>query len=127
MASLATLLMMIIYTGFKLELLFNNEQYSYRTATKDDFFDDKEKFTSKSNNFMVAVTISNHSDSEMREGRFKVPPSIGKLSFWAFSWSVEDMFFDFSEIPIEPCAPGTFPFNDAEKTDASFFEIDKRS
>ena len=108
--SLFTILVVIFYGGFKLQILMGRDAYKVQVQDKDLVFSDTEKFGSDMG-FNVAAAIS---------GVDEVPPEIGAIKFYKKSWTPTE-WITWKEIETRRCSLNDFDYEEEDNTNATFF------
>ena len=116
--SLLALLVTVLYSVQKIEILINKKDVDVLSATKDIFYTDDDKFT-YANGFNIAAAFTSYSDLT----EWELPAEYGRLAINSFSWGIgEDgaPFATRTELETHPCSKeemGSATGDDDDETD----------
>ena len=86
-----------LYSGYRLDILLNREDFNVLTEVQNDFF--TEDFTVRGEDgFRVAATVTNYGDTSDIED-----PSIGTVEIYEKSWLADGSPLRWRKLKTRPC------------------------
>ena len=116
--TLLALVVTVLYSVQKIEILLNKKDVDVLSATKDIFYTDDDKFTYE-NGFNIAVAFTSYND----ETEWELPAEYGRLVINSYSWGIGEGGAPFTartELETHACSKeemGSATGDDDDETD----------